>query len=190
MLRGMKLFAGSTILGDGSVVLILDPGALAAAIGVAESGEPGRTIAPPKLGNLPRGDGLLLFRAGSDTPKALRLASLLRIEEIVPGQIEQIGGKPVILYRGAALPLHVLGAVSTVDRRVVLIAAHDGRICGFLADAVMGTVDDMPVVDRSLAAPGLLGVATIAGRPVEIIDAAHYTQNAGTRLSPAGRSAA
>jgi hypothetical protein len=54
----------------------------------------------------------------------------------------------------------------------------------------MDTVDDMPVVDRSLAVPGLLGVATIAGRPVEIIDAAHYTQNAGTRLSPAGRSAA
>jgi hypothetical protein len=100
----------------------------------------------------------------------------------VPGQIEQIDGKPVILYRGAALPLHVLGAVSTVDRRVVLIAAHDGRICGFLADAVMDTVDDMPLVDRSLAAPGLLGVATIAGRPVEIIDAAHYTQNAGIRL--------
>jgi two-component system, chemotaxis family, sensor kinase CheA len=182
MLRGMKLFAGSTILGDGSVVLILDPGALAAAIGVAESGEPGRIIAPPKLGNLPRGDGLLLFRAGSHTPKALPLASLLRIEEIVPGQIEQIDGKPVILYRGTALRIHLFDAVSTTDRQVVLIAAHDGWVCGFLADAVMDTVDDMPLVDRSLAAPGLLGVATIAGRPVEIIDAAHYTQNAGTRL--------
>jgi two-component system, chemotaxis family, sensor kinase CheA len=190
MLRGMKLFAGSTILGDGSVVLILDPGALAAAIGLAESGEPGRTLSPPNLDSLPRGDGLLLFRAGSDTPKALRLASLLRIEEIVPGRIEQIDGKPVILYRGTALPIHVFGSVSTTERQVALIAAHNGRICGFLADAVMDTVDDMPLLDRSLISPGLLGVAMIAGRPVEIIDAAHYTQNAGTRLPLAERSAA
>ncbi len=42
MLRGLRSFAGSTILGDGSVVLILDPGALAALVGAVESGEPVR----------------------------------------------------------------------------------------------------------------------------------------------------
>ncbi|HEX3972257.1 MAG TPA: chemotaxis protein CheA, partial [Stellaceae bacterium] len=51
VLRGLRLFAGSTILGDGSVVLILDPGVLAATVGVAEHHEPARAIAPSKLGN-------------------------------------------------------------------------------------------------------------------------------------------
>jgi two-component system chemotaxis sensor kinase CheA len=37
-LREMKLFTGNTILGDGSVVPILDPSALATAIGVTDSG--------------------------------------------------------------------------------------------------------------------------------------------------------
>jgi two-component system chemotaxis sensor kinase CheA len=186
----MKVFAGSTILGDGSVVLILDPGALAASSGAVESGGAQRTTAPPKLGNLPRGDSLLLFRAGGDTPKALRLSSLLRIEEIAPGRIEQIDGKPVILYRGATLPIHVFGAVSNGKRHAALIAAHDGKICAFLADAVMDTADDVALLDRTLATPGLLGVATVAGRPVEVIDAAYYTQSTGIRLPAAERNAA
>jgi two-component system chemotaxis sensor kinase CheA len=191
MLRATRLFAGSTILGDGSVVLILDPGALAAAVGAVESLEPVSAVAPlPKLAGNVRGDGLLLFRAGGDTPKALRLASLLRIEEITPDKIERIDGKPVILYRGAALPLHLFDARPTGDHQLVLIAAHEGRMCGFLADAVIDTVDDMPALDRSLAGPGVLGVATIAGRPVEIVDAAHYVKAASTRLPAPERNAA
>jgi two-component system, chemotaxis family, sensor kinase CheA len=183
MLRGMKLFAGSTILGDGSVVLILDPGALAAAVGAAQLVAPARPATPlPKLGGSARGDGLLLFRAGGDTPKGLRLSSLLRIEEIAPGQIEQIDGKPAMLYRGATLPLHRFGDAPAGIQRFALIATSDGRMCGFLADAVIDTLEEMPALDRALAGPGVLGVATIAGRPVEIIDAAHYTQNAGIRL--------
>jgi two-component system chemotaxis sensor kinase CheA len=191
LLRGTRLFAGSTILGDGSVVLILDPGALAAVVGAVENAEPARAAAPlPKLGGGARGDGLLLFRAGGETPKALRLASLLRIEEIAPGQIEQINGKPVILYRGATLPLHVFGEMLPGVQRLALIATHDGRMCGFLADTVIDTVEEMPALDRSLAGPGLLGVATIAGRPVEIVDAAHYVKAASTRLSAPERNAA
>ena len=191
LLRGTRLFAGSTILGDGSVVLILDPGALAAAVGAVESAEPARAATPlPKLGGGNRGDGLLLFRADSETPKALRLASLLRIEEIAPGLIEQIDGKPAILYRGTALPLHLFGEMLPGARRLVLIATHDGRMCGFLADSVIDTVEEMPALDRSLAGPGLLGVATIAGRPVAIVDVAHYVKAASTRLATPERSAA
>jgi two-component system chemotaxis sensor kinase CheA len=191
VLRGLRFFAGSTILGDGSVVLILDPGALAALVGTVESGEPVRAAVPlPKLGGGAHGDGLLLFRAGGETLKALRLASLLRIEEIAPGQIDRIDGKPVMLYRGAALPLHLFSAMPAGECRLVLIAAHEGRMCGFLADAVIDTVDDIPGLDRALAGPGILGVATVAGRPVEIVDAAHYVKAASTRLSAPGRSAA
>ena len=120
----------------------------------------------------------------------MRLASLLRIEEIAPEQIERIDGKPVILYRGAALPLHFFAAAPTGERQFVLIAGHEGRMCGFVADAVIDTVDDMPALDRSLVGPGLLGVATIAGRPVEIVDAAHYVKTASTRLPAPERSAA
>lgn len=191
MLRGIRLYAGSAILGDGSVALILDPGALAAAVRRVECVEPGPAAVPmPKLGSGAGREGLLLFRAGGETPKALRLASLLRIETIVPAQIERIDGKPVMPYRGAALPLHLVGGVPTGEQRLALVAAHEGRMCGFLADAVIDTVDEMPTLDRALARPGVLGVATIAGAPVEIVDVAHYLKAASTRLPVRDRSAA
>jgi two-component system chemotaxis sensor kinase CheA len=191
MLRGTRLFAGSTILGDGSVALILDPGALAAAVGTVESADPASpATAPPKLGGEACGDGLLLFRAGDEMSKALRLASLLRIEEVAPEQIEQLDGKPVMPYRGATLPLHLFGAMPTGERRLVLVAVDDGRVCGFLADAIIDTVDDWSALDRAWARPGVVGVATIAGRPVQIVDAAHYVKAASTRLPEPERSAA
>jgi two-component system chemotaxis sensor kinase CheA len=192
MLRAARLFAGSTILGNGRVALILDPGALATALGTVESVEPAGAATPlPRLGAGAGagGEGLLLFCVGK-TRKALRLASLLRIEEIAPEQIEQIDDQSVMLYRGAALPLHSFGAVPAGKSRFVMIAAHEGRICGFLADAVIDTVDDVPALDRAPAGPGALGVATIAGQRTEIVDAAHYMNAASTRLPGAERSAA
>ncbi|HEY1506941.1 MAG TPA: chemotaxis protein CheA [Stellaceae bacterium] len=191
ILRGTRLFAGCAILGDGSVALILDPGALAAAVGTMESAEPARAPTPLlELGSGVRGDGLLLFGAGGETPKALRLASLLRIEEIAPEQIEQIDSKPIMLYRGAALPLHLLGAMPAGERRLVMIAAHEGRMCGFLADAVIDTVDHATMLDPSTTRPGVLGTATVAGRQVEIVDAAHYIRAASARLLAPARGAA
>jgi len=163
----------------------------AAAVGAAESVAPMHAAKPlPKVGDDARDDGLLLFRAGGETPKALRLASLLRIEEITLEQIEQMDGKPVMLYRGAPLPLHLCGAILAGERRFVLIATHEGRMCGFIADAVIDTVEETPALDRARARPGVLGVATVAGRPLEIIDAAHYVKAASTRLPSSTRSAA
>jgi two-component system, chemotaxis family, sensor kinase CheA len=194
VLHGIKLFAGSTVLGDGSVVLILDPGALAAAVGTVESVDALRAPAAPlpKLGGFSRGAGLLLFRAGSEVPKALPLASILRIEAIDADQIAQIDGKPAMTYRGLQMPLHVFGAVSSgAAKRPVVIVAHAERMLGFLVDAIIDTVEEAPVVDRSPARAGLIGVASIAGRPTEIIDVAYYTAATGARILPgAARSAA
>jgi two-component system, chemotaxis family, sensor kinase CheA len=192
LLRGVKLFAGSTILGDGSVVLILDPGALAAAVGAVEAVEPSRAPeTPPKLANTARGGGLLLFRAGSATPKALPLAAILRIEEAAAEQIERIDGKPMMLYRGAALPLHGFdAATSGAARQPVVIVAQAGKIFGFLVDDIIDTVEEALVLDRAAARPGLLGVATVAGRLTEIVDIAHYVTAASVDKPSSARSAA
>ena len=190
MLRSTRFFAGSTILGDGSVALILDPGALAAAVDAVGGVEPMHPATPlSKTGDSAPGKGLLLFRAGGEMPKALRLTSLLSIEKIAPGQIETIDGKPVMLYRSAVVPLHLL-VDPAGGERFALIAMQNGRMCGFLADAVVDMVDEMPALDRSVASQGVLGVATVAGRQVEIVDAAHYLAAASAPVTPQEQSAA
>jgi two-component system chemotaxis sensor kinase CheA len=192
MLRGTKIFAGSTILGDGGVVLILDPGAIAAAAGASETIEPARTFAPPPtLGSAARGSSMLIFRAGSESPKAIPLASIIRIEEVAARAIEQIDGKPALSYRGACLPLQVFGALGSraVKRRVV-IAEQDGKSVGFPVDELLDTVDENLVLDPSMARPGLLGVATLGGRLTEVIDVGYYAALRGVAVAPVARSAA
>ncbi|HLI22842.1 MAG TPA: chemotaxis protein CheW [Stellaceae bacterium] len=191
VLRGVRLFAGSTILGDGSVVLILDPGALAAAVGTAESGEAALSAAPVSaLGTASRGASMLVFRAG-DSAKAIPLASIVRIEEVGMREIEQIDGKPALSYRGRFLPLHVFGALGhPANKRRVIIAEHDGKSIGFPVDELLDTVDESLVLDGSMARPGLLGVAALGGRLTEIVDVAHYAATRGAPLPIATRSAA
>jgi two-component system chemotaxis sensor kinase CheA len=192
LLRGMKLFAGSTILGDGSVVLILDPGALAAAVGAVETIEPPRAVAPlPKLGGAARGTGMLVFRAGSESAKAIPLAAILRIEEVALSTIEQIDGRPAMSYRGSFLPLHVFGtSVSGRAKQRIVIASQDGKTIGFPVDEILDTIDESLVLDRALARPGLIGVGMLAGRLTEIVDVAHYAAAKGIDTPPPARSAA
>ncbi|HEY3917828.1 MAG TPA: chemotaxis protein CheA [Stellaceae bacterium] len=190
LLRGIKLFAGSTILGDGSVVLILDPGALAAAVGTVESVEPPRAAPPLRHNAVPRSGGWLLFRAGADTPKALPLAAILRIEEVAPRQIEWIESQPVMLYRGATLPLHSFGILDHAPgKQCVVVVEQSGKTGGFLVDEIIDTVDETPVLDRTLARPGVLGVAMMGGRMTEILDIADGAA-AGKGDAKSSRSAA
>src|SRR3546814_12463787 len=79
ILRNIQLFSGNTILGDGSVVMILDPNGIAAATGeisVAEDAEAdakGRHAAS-SIDSI----AMLIFRAVDKTPKAVPLAQIGR----------------------------------------------------------------------------------------------------------------
>ena len=83
LLRNIALFSGNTILGDGSVIMILDPTGIAAAAGEGLSvGEAERT--KDNGGEIRTSQDsipLLLFRAGSDVPKAVPLSLIARLEE-------------------------------------------------------------------------------------------------------------
>src|SRR3546814_14380245 len=85
ILRNIQLFSGNTILGDGSVVMILDPNGIAAATGeisVAEDAEADAkgSHAASSIDSI----AMLIFRAVDKTHKAVPLALVARIEEIDP----------------------------------------------------------------------------------------------------------
>ena len=96
-LRGIPYFSGHTILGDGTVVLILDPGGLARALGSVageESPDPrlveGSTEAPETP------TAMLVFRAGGPGPKAVPLALVSRLEEVDSASIEWAAGRALL----------------------------------------------------------------------------------------------
>src|SRR3546814_13475604 len=83
VLRDNPVFSGNTILGDGSVVMILDPNGIASKRGQAKGAD--RSDAG-MAGMHAAGDSdkvaLLLFRGGGATPKAVPLALVARLAEI------------------------------------------------------------------------------------------------------------
>ena len=132
LLRHVHMFSGTTILGDGSVIMIIDPNALAAASGSLEKHSAESAEAEPVADKDKAQDvmPMLLFRAGTDALKAIPLALITRLEEIRLDEIERCNGDDVVHYRGALMPLvDVGGNAGRVHEgvRPVLVFTEGGR---------------------------------------------------------------
>ena len=111
-LKGLTVYAGATIMGDGRVALILDVLGIGQRSGVlAESREQARAAAEQKAQSGIEQQRLLLFRAGSFERLAVPLSLVARLEEFPASAIEHAGGGQVVQYRNRILPLVSLRAV-------------------------------------------------------------------------------
>ena len=178
ILREISMFSGNTILGDGSVVMILDTNGIAAAMG---EGSRADVAAAQGQAAIEAGHGervsLLVFRAGEGTQKAVPLSVVARLEEIDVKTIEFTDGKPIVQYRGKLMPLVPIAgehAVKESGRQPVVVFADEERSIGLLVDEIVDIVDQELVTELSTGRPGFIGTAVIAGVSTEIIDAGHY----------------
>ncbi len=111
-LKGLTLYAGATIMGDGRVALILDVLGIGQSSGVfGEVREPARAADKQKAQTEIEQQRLLLFRAGSFDRLAVPLSLVARLEEFPQSAIEFAGGGQVVQYRGRILPLVSLRSV-------------------------------------------------------------------------------
>ena len=177
-LKEITLFAGTTILGDGSVVLILDPNGVAQAAGPASAHDAGlgkdEGAEAAETGSVVP---LLLFRAGGAAPKAAPLALVTRLEMIDVSAVEIADGRAMVQYRGALMPLVPAGAgvrLKESGDQPLLVFCDDGRSCGFIVDEIIDIVEQRIEIGVSSMAEGVLGTAVIAGRATEILDVGHH----------------
>jgi two-component system, chemotaxis family, sensor kinase CheA len=105
-LKGLTLYAGATIMGDGRVALILDVLGIGQRSGVlAEFVEQARVSRQRKADPEHEHQRLLLFRAGSFARLAVPLSLVARLEEFPQSSIERASGGQVVQYTdlGAAM---------------------------------------------------------------------------------------
>src|SRR6185369_12370088 len=112
ILRHIEMFSGNTILGDGSVIMILDPNGIAENAGQMAVGdsEVGEHRDSKSRSHDEEAVPLLLFRTGSGVPMAVPLALVARLEEIERKSIERSNDRSVVQYRGQLMPLIPMGA--------------------------------------------------------------------------------
>ena len=146
-LRHIPLFSGNTILGDGAVVLIIDPNGIARVVGSAAGREQFATAAPvaEAAGDAAEAVTLLIFRGGGESLKAVPLSLVTRLEKIDAGRIEWVGGRPLIQYRGRLMPLVPADPEIAIRREgtQALVVFSDGeRSMGLVVDEIVDIVDD------------------------------------------------
>jgi two-component system chemotaxis sensor kinase CheA len=178
-LRHISMFSGNTILGDGSVIMIIDPNGVAQAFGTnvasqlaaAEASE----IKPaPSAGS---STSLLVFRAGSMQPKAVPLSLVTRLEEIDAQKIELSNGRHMVQYRGHLMPLISMSEnvrVKVEGAQPLLVFSDGSRSMALVVDEIVDIVDDTLNIQVASENPGVLGSAIVRGHATEIIDVGHF----------------
>jgi len=173
-LRHIAMFAGNTILGDGSVIMIIDPAGAAYAVGARAAKN--RVVCERREAAGDR-TAFLLFRAGGATPKAVPLSLVTRLEEIDCRAIELSSGRHMVQHHGRLMPLVRANdevRVKSEGIQPVLVFADAGRAMGLVVDEIVDIVEDRFDIEVTSDRPGVLGAALINGQATEIIDVGHF----------------
>jgi two-component system chemotaxis sensor kinase CheA len=180
-LRHIGMFSGNTILGDGSVIMIVDPNGVAQSIGsTAAAGELARQDVDA---DADRHDAsaattsLLVFRAGSPEPKAVPLSLVTRLEEIDCRKIELSNGRHMVQYRGQLMPLVRVNdqvRIKGDGAQPLLVFSDSGRSMGLVVDEIVDIVEDRLDIQVVSDRPGTLGSAVVKGQATEVLDVGHF----------------
>lgn len=182
-LSSVSVYSGNTILGDGSVIMILDPNGVANQVSTstATETENGDDAAIAADAIAQERETMLVFRAGGDTPKAVPLSLIARLEEIDADRIENKSVRPMVQYRGTLMPvLQMQGSepLSSEGKQPILVFSDDDRSMGIACDEILDIVETDLDVDVSTQREGIVGNAVIAEKVTEIIDVSHFSKMA------------
>jgi two-component system chemotaxis sensor kinase CheA len=180
ILRNIGFYSGNTILGDGSVIMILDPNGISSATGQGQAGED--TAKKTEHISLEEGKtSLLIFRAGDEGLKAVPLALIARLEEIDMVTTERSHGQHVVQYRSHLMPLIPFDdghQWKTEGRQPILVFTDRDRSMGLVVDEIIDIVEDRLKIELSAELDGLIGSAVIAGKATGIVDAGYFLTKA------------
>jgi two-component system chemotaxis sensor kinase CheA len=197
-LKTVKTFAGSSIMGDGKVALILDVLGLAQRAGVVTE----------TLATVGEKQTFLLFAGPGDSRMAIPLSTLARLEEFPVAQVEMSGSQWVTQYRGQILPLVRLNVVLEERRNKlralqappaldsgpiqVLVLNHDGRSFGLVVERILDIVEDRAEVRSAATRAAVLYSVVIGDRVTELLDIPAILRGVDVspaRVTPTTRSA-
>ncbi len=188
ILKSIDVFSGNTILGDGRVVMILDPNGLSKAAGdlsstsqksvkSSEGDEVNKSYASGR-------DALLIFKtAEDDTSKVIPLKLVGRLEEFSIDDIEVADNNNVVQYRGRLMPLIPFDPNHTVEGRrtqpaLVFFDDVSGRTMGLMVDSIEDIVEECLNIEQSQGTPGLLGSTIINDQAMDVIDIPYFMNKA------------
>jgi two-component system chemotaxis sensor kinase CheA len=185
-MKGLGVYAGATIMGDGKVALILDVVGLARRAALLDESSRYASRESAKETTAAEGSeesrSLLLARVGRNRI-AIPLSCIARLEEIPLARIENAGHSEVIQYRGRIMSVVRLSSVLGIEGESVVPGAADEErllplvVCalekdnfGVIVDSIEDIVEEQIRVEAREGQRGILGSAIVRQKVTDLLD--------------------
>ena len=177
ILRQVPIYSGNTILGDGSVIMILDVNGIASTVGAVDMPRQGvRDDAQDAAGSAGERVALLVFRASGSQLQAVPLGLISRLEIIDGSRIEYAHGEPMVQYRDRLMPLIATEGceIKSEGQQNLLVFQEGDRAAGLVVETIVDIVEEVLKVELTAETPGLIGTAVIDNKATDVLDVGHY----------------
>ncbi len=181
-LKKLSVYSGATIMGDGSVAIILDVVGITQKENLSKRQGQEKEIKKNNL-NASALHGevqeFLLFKLAAQGKYSVPLTLIQRLEEFDRRSIEFTGEQAVVRYRDSILPLISLNSALgfptekdfTVDKLAVLVIQKQGRSYGVLVNEIL----DIETVTNDINTnvkdrPGILGNMIVQDEVIVVLD--------------------
>lgn len=192
-LKSLSLYSGATVLGDGSVALILD------IVGIAKRQNLNSDVnsklrekgdAPVKM---TEEQEFLLFRLNSTSKHAIPLNLVHRLEEFAESDIEYSGGQRIVRYRNSALPIVSLNQFlgfpepARTGSVPVIVTQKAGKMFGIEVDEIYDVLSTTSQMDDGFSdRVGIFGNLVTPTGLVVIVDTLRILDEMVKKLSVGG----
>ena len=183
-LKGVNIFAGATIMGDGRVALIIDVLGLAQRANIVSESRTRSVTAHEQSSATDEHKGnrqvLLLIQVGLHGRMAIPLSLVARLEVFSISSVERAGFQDVMQYRGEIMPLirvaEILqiggGEISEDGPKTieVVVYSQNGRSVGLVVDRILDIVDENVVIQNPSRREGIKGSVVIQSCVTDLLD--------------------
>ncbi len=177
-LKGIDAYAGTTIMGDGKVALILDVlGAAQKAHVVTEHRDRGRADHAETSGQQGKDRQSMLLLAVGDRQIAMPISLVARLEEIPRNTVEKSDHHEVVQYRGHIMPLVRLSELLEIPVQEdlsqplqVVVYTEGERSLGFVVDRVADIASAEITVTHDCDSDELLASTVIQQKVTDLLN--------------------
>lgn len=174
LLRDIRMFSGNTILGDGKVIMILDPNGLATTMRIASHEREDAEERESAL--MERKTTLLAFQSDDEAPKAVPLSLVDRLERVEPDQLEVLNDKVVVQYLGRLMPLITTDCERPpMDQNLdVIVFSDHGNHVGLVVNQILDIEDCEIRISEDAHHVSCIGNAIVGDKATEVLDVAYF----------------
>ena len=177
-LKNLPIYAGATILGDGSIAPILDVTGIMNVLDISnvyfEDEETQESETNEEQGEI---QNLLIVTNGHDENFAVPLSNIIRIEKLEPSQIENVGSLRTGEFLGKSTGLFTIddtadvGPVDLNSTCSVILFEMLGRTLGLVVKEIIDSVEVAVEFDeQTYKQPGILGATYINKNLTLLVD--------------------